>query len=159
MLAMVETWLKVNGPVVLGLVVAIVVSTLVVGPVVRRVGKMLRKDPPPEHPVAKHWMHLNAANPVGPHIGTIEVVLFFGGMYAENGWALIGVWIAMKTAFYWQNTTFSRLPTEWPKDEEQAQYARLLHQLGQHRASTILIGTGGNLLSALLGVAITRSIC
>ena len=61
----------------------------------------------------------------------------------------------MKTAFYWQSANFTAFP-EVPPNLRAARYLVAKRRLGAHHAATALVGTGANIVAALVGVIVAR---
>jgi hypothetical protein len=68
---------------------------------------------------------------------------------------LLGAWLVMKTALYWQSANFIDFPKQPPNAEDVA-YLAANRRLGSNYVGTLLVGTGANIVLALLGVAVAK---
>ena len=85
-------------------------------------------------------------------------VYWFGMLFSLVGTWIQYVaqsWLVFKLAFYWQSTNFSKFPDSSPNERE-AEYLVAKRQLGTHQVSTALVGTGANIVVALIGVAVGK---
>ena len=143
---------------------ATMILGVIVGCLVRRVGDSFGPLPLPRPGLKdsetpnKEWKKLIGQRAAGGWIGIVEQPLFFAALWANSYWWLLPAWLVMKTAFYWQSANFTAFPESAPKDEVEANYLVAKRQLGTHHVATALVGTGANILAALIGVAIGRAI-
>jgi hypothetical protein len=140
--------------IIIGLAVAVVLS-LGVGTLVRLVGNSLPL-PSPSKDRAEQWKRLADQQTGGKWIGRFEVTMFFAACWFQ-AWLLITGWLVFKLGFYWQSTNFAAFPAE-PPDADQMDYMIAKRYLGTHHVATALIGTAANIVAALIGYAIAKSI-
>jgi hypothetical protein len=125
-----------------------------VGCLVRSVGAALPTPPPNEEPATVAlWNRLTGQNTGGRWIGNVERVVFFAACWSGQ-WLLLSSWLVFKLALYWQGANFSALPEKDPAADLAWLVAR--RQLGTHHVATVLVGTGANIVLALVGVAVGK---
>lgn len=140
---------------IVGLVIVMVLG-LAVGPIVRRVLKhVVLKSPSPE--IAVQWDELANMKTGGSWIGHIERPMFYIALWIPGLWPILSSWLVFKLAFYWQSANFVAFPDRSP-DVREADYLVAKRLLGSNHVATSLVGTGANILVALIGVAIGRTI-
>ncbi len=139
---------------VIGLGVTVLLG-LGVGRLVRHVGDSIGPLPAPSAETTTQWERLAAQKTGGAWIGHIERVIFFAALWIAGAWPILSSWLVFKLAFYWQGANFTALPTSAP-DAKEAEYLAAKRQLGTHHVSTALVGTGANIVVALIGVAVGR---
>jgi hypothetical protein len=126
-----------------------------VGCIVERAGKRLRAAPPSDEPeTVAQWEALLKHSTGGSWIGHVERPIFFAACWLQ-GWLLITGWLVFKLAFYWQGANFTAFPRT-PPDEAQLRWLISKRQLGTHHVATALVGTGANIVVALVGVAVGK---
>lgn len=139
---------------IIGLAVTVLLG-FGVGCLVRCVGKSMRPLPAPSAKTALIWEKLTGQKTGGFWIGLIERPIFFAALWCSGAWPILSSWLIFKLAFYWQSTNFSTFPEKSPNKKE-AEYLFAKRQLGTHQVATALVGTGANIVLALLGVAVGR---
>ena len=106
------------------------------------------------------WDLLMARGGSGPYVGAIEVLVFFIGLWSEEGWALVAGWLAFKVASKWKSwaevSDYPNPPKDDAKDEVKREYAELRHKWVARRGATFMAGTGANIVIAAFGVAVGR---
>ena len=122
---------------------------------IRCVGRSMGPLPAPSVEVAQEWEELTRQNTGGFWIGHIERPIFFAALWIPGAWVILSSWLVFKLAFYWQNTNFSAFPED-PPSEKAVRYLIAKRQLGLHQVATALVGTGANIVLALVGVAVGR---
>jgi hypothetical protein len=60
-----------------------------------------------------------------------------------------------KLAFYWQGANFTKFPETSPGKED-LEWMVAKRQLGTHHVATALVGTGANIVVALIGTAVGK---
>jgi hypothetical protein len=126
-----------------------------VGRLVRRVGGSIGPLPPPSPETTSQWTKLTSQKTGGWWIGLVERPIFFAALWISGAWPLLASWLVFKLGFYWQSANFTAFPTTSP-DEREAEYLVAKRQLGTHHVATALVGTGANIVLALVGVAIGK---
>lgn len=126
-----------------------------VDPLVRRAGNFVGAPQPPSPSLRKEWKRLMGLNTGGRYIGRVEQPIFFAALWIPEAWPLLASWLVMKTAFYWQSANFTAFP-ELPPSPRAARYLVAKRHLGAHHVATALVGTGANIVSALVGVMVGR---
>lgn len=121
---------------------------------VRKVGESLPLESPSAD-LEPYWEKLRKMNTGGSAIGHVERPIFFAALWIANAWPLLASWLAFKLAYYWQSANFAAFPAEMPTNE-QAAWLVAKRQLGCNHVATALVGTGANIIIALVGVAIGR---
>jgi hypothetical protein len=88
----------------------------------------------------------------GTLIGMFERVLFFGALLSPSGGFVVGGWLAFKVASKWEVWTNTyKIPDKFPGATiTESLVART--RWGSRTYQRFLLGTGANLISALLGV-------
>ena len=109
----------------------------------------------PNSDLEPYWDKLRKLKTGGKMIGHIERPIFFAALWLTYGWPILTSWLVFKLAYYWQGANFMAFPAELPK-EEQAAWIVAKRQLGTHHAATALVGTGANVILALVGVAVGK---
>ncbi len=94
-----------------------------------------------------------SANSGGYWIGHLERPMFFACFWVSSLWPIVGAWLVMKTAFYWQGTNYAKFPDE-PPSQPQMDWLVAKRRLGAYYAATALAGTAANIVFALAGIAI-----
>ena len=102
-----------------------------------------------------YWDKLRKMKTAGGMIGNVERPIFFAALWITNGWPILSSWLVFKLAYYWQSANFTAFPIESP-DKEQAAWLVAKRQLGTHHVATALVGTGANIVLALIGVAVGK---
>jgi hypothetical protein len=140
----------------LGFVVTAAIGWWVVPRVVKCVRDSFTPLPAPSdsEDVAKAWRELvdEERKTAGPWVGRVELPIFFAALWVQGGWPLLASWLAFKLALYWQGANFTAFPTDAPN----ADHLRYLHakrQLGTQHIAVTLVGTGANIIAAIVGVA------
>jgi hypothetical protein len=123
-----------------------------VGCLVRRVGDLIGPLPPPSAETAEHWSRLVAQKTGGSLIGHVERPIFFASLWVPSAWPILSSWLVFKLGFYWQSANYTKFPDTAP-DAREAEYLVAKRQLGTHHVATALVGTGANIVVALVGVA------
>lgn len=121
---------------------------------VEQVGKSLPIEPP-NADLDPYWDKLRTMKTAGSVIGHVERPIFFAALWIANGWPILSSWLVFKLAYYWQSANFTAFPLE-PPTKEQAAWLVAKRQLGTHHVATALVGTGVNIVLALVGVAIGK---
>ena len=142
-----------NWHAIIGLVVTVVLG-FGVGCLVRRVGDSIGSLPPPSEETANQWATLVAQNTGGFWIGHIERLIFFASLWIQT-WPILSSWLIFKLGFYWQSANFTKFPDSSP-DKKEADYLIAKRQLGNHHVATVLVGTGANIVAALIGVTVGK---
>lgn len=109
----------------------------------------------PNSDLEPYWNKLRKMKTPGNMIGHVERPIFFAALWLTSGWPILASWLAFKLAYYWQSANFTAFPTELPT-KEQAGLLVAKRQLGIHHIATSLVGTGVNIIFALVGVAVGR---
>jgi hypothetical protein len=122
---------------------------------VRHVAKSLPLESPNSE-LEPYWGKFRTMKAAGGMIGHVERPILFAALYLPNGWPILTSWLAFKLAYYWQSANFASFPSELPKEEEQMKWIVAKRQLGTHHAATALVGTGANIILALVGVSIAK---
>lgn len=104
---------------------------------------------------AREWETLWTMKAGGRWIGWVERPMFFAVFWIPGGWPVLASWLTFKLAIYWQGTDYIALPRT-PMSDEEAVYWVARRRLGANHIASILVGTGGNIVVALLGVGIGR---
>jgi len=143
-----------NWQALIGLGVTIVLG-FGVGCLVRRVRDLIGPLPPPSPETAEPWSRLVAQKTGGSWIGHVERPIFFASLWVPNAWPILSSWLVFKLGFYWQSANFTKFPDASPNAQE-AEYLVAKRQLGTHHVATALVGTGANIVVALIGVAVGR---
>jgi hypothetical protein len=141
-----------HGAAIIGLVVTLLCG-LGVGRLVRYVSASFTLTPPSE-PLRGQWALLTSMNTAGKAVGHIERPIFFVAAFLQ-AWVLLAAWLVMKTAIYWQSTNFAKFPDQAPTAAD-VDYLVAKRCLGAHHLATLLVGTGANILCALLGTAVAK---
>lgn len=110
---------------------------------------------PPSSALKPHWDKLREMKAAGGMIGHVERPIFFAALWIIGGWPILTSWLVFKLAYYWQGANFTSFPVDAPT-EEQAAWLVAKRQLGTHHAATALVGTGANIILALVGVAVGK---
>ena len=126
-----------------------------VGCLVRRVGDSIGPLPAPSPETTAQWERLTAQKTGGAWIGHVERPIFFAALWIAGAWPILSSWLVFKLAFYWQGANFTAFPTSSP-DPREAEYLVAKRQLGTHHVATALVGTGANIVVALIGVAVGK---
>lgn len=123
----------------------------------RLVGKVANALPleSPNIDLEPYWDKLRKMETGGSMIGCVERPIFFAALWVTGGWPILASWLAFKLAYYWQSANFAAFPTEMPT-KEQAAWLVAKRQLGCNHVATALVGTGINIILALVGVAVGR---
>jgi hypothetical protein len=137
----------------LGLVVTLILG-LGVKCLVGQVGKSLPMDSPNSE-LEPHWDKLRKMNTGGNFIGHVERPIFFAALWISGGWPILTSWLVFKLAYYWQGANFLTFPPELPKNDGAA-WIVAKRQLGANHVATALVGTGANIILALVGVAVGK---
>jgi hypothetical protein len=128
-----------------------------VGHLVARVANSIPVAPPSDDPeVMKAWDTLMKQTTGGSWIGRVESPIFFAACWTQ-GWLLLTGWLVFKLGFYWQSTNFATFPAEMPSGVL-LRWIAARRQLGTHHVATALTGTGANIVAALIGAAVGKSI-
>ena len=126
-----------------------------VGCLVRRVGDSIGPLPAPSPETTAQWERLTAQKTGGTWIGHVERPIFFAALWISGAWPILSSVPIFKLAFYWQRTNFTAFPASSP-DVREAEYLVAKRQLGTHQVRTALVGTGANIIVALIGVAVGK---
>jgi len=86
-------------------------------------------------------------------VGWVEPPIFFAALWMTGGWPLLASWLAFKLALYWQGANFTAFPAD-PPTADQLRYLHAKRQLGTRHIAITLVGTGANIIAAIVGVAI-----
>lgn len=140
---------QINWHIVFGLAVAMILG-MGIGCLVKKVGDQIPLLPPSDD-LLEDWKVLTTMNSGGRWIGFVERPIFFTAIWFQ-AWVLIGAWLVMKTAFYWQSANFAAYPVTLPSSSE-AKYLIAKRRIGTHHTATALVGTGASIIAALIGVA------
>jgi len=122
---------------------------------VRHVGDSIGPLPPPSTDTTTQWAKLSGQQTGGALIGHIERPIFFAALWMPGAWPLLSSWLVFKLAFYWQGANFTKFPDSSPTEKD-ANYLVAKRQLGTHYVATALVGTGANILVALIGIAVGK---
>ena len=136
----------------LGLAVTMVFGWLVVPLIIRYISHKLRPLPPPSEATREQWKKLMELRTGGEYIGHVERPIFFAALWFPNAWFLLSSWLVFKLALYWQGVNFAAFP-EKPPGWVEVEYLYARRKLGSHNVTTLLVGTGANIVIALIGVA------
>jgi hypothetical protein len=143
-----------NWPALVGLAVTVLLG-FGVGCLVRRVGDSIGEFPPPSPEVSTQWNQLTNQNTGGKWIGHVERPIFFAALWIAGAWPILTSWLVFKLAFYWQSANFAAFPVSSPNERETSYLVAKRHW-GNHQVTTALVGTGANIILALIGVAIGK---
>ena len=121
---------------------------------VSRVTKSLPMESP-NVDLEPYWERLRKMETGGSMIGHVERPIFFAALWISGDWPVLASWLAFKLAYYWQSANFAAFPNEMP-NKEQAAWLVAKRQLGCNHVATALVGTGANIIWALVGVAVGR---
>lgn len=141
-----------NWPVIQGLIIAIVLG-FGVGPLVKYVGDSLPL-PPPSEATRQQWTQLAGRNTGGAWIGFLERLIFFAACW-WLAWLFLAGWLVFKLGFYWQSANVAALPEKLPESNDLGYFIAKRH-LATHHVATVLVGTGANIVCALIGVSLGR---
>ena len=141
--------------VIIGLTITILLG-FGVGCLVRHVGNSLGPLQAPRAELTPQWEKLKSLETGGSWIGHVERPIFFAALWISGAWLiLLTSWLVFKLAFYWQSANFTAFPDSL-ENEKDAEYLVSKRQLGAHYVATALVGTGANIVLALIGVAIGK---
>jgi hypothetical protein len=143
-----------NWHVLIGLAVTVILG-FGVGCLVRHVGVSIGPLPAPSSETTPQWTKLTSQKTGGSWIGHIERPIFFAALWIPGAWPILSSWLVFKLAFYWQGANFTAFPKLSPNERE-ADYLVAKRQLGAHHVATALVGTGANIVLALIGVAVGK---
>jgi len=121
------------------------------------VGKLFKPLLPPSQETAEQWAEFEKLQAGGWWVGLFERPIFFAAFWIQTAWPLAAGWLVFKLAFYWQGANFMAFP-ETPPDKAQVAYLLAKRRLGAHYSATVLVGTAANIVLALVGVVVGRSI-
>lgn len=108
-----------------------------------------------KHDLDPYWEKLRKMKTAGSAIGHVERPIFFAALWITNGWPILSSWLVFKLAYYWQSANFTAFPLD-PPNKEQGAWLVAKRQLGTHHVATALVGTGANIVLALVGVAVGK---
>jgi hypothetical protein len=142
-----------------GVLAGLIVTMLLgagVGCLVKEVGEAIPLPPPAssDPKILAAWERLVGQSTGGAWIGRLERLIFFAGCWFQ-GWLLITGWLVFKLAFYWQGANFTAFPRT-PPNADQLDWMATKRQVGTHHVATALVGTGANIVIALIGVAVGK---
>ena len=143
----------VNWYALLGLGVTVILGFGTKG-LVERVGNSLPMESP-NSDLEPHWDKMRKMKMGGNIIGHVERPIFFAALWITGGWPILTSWLVFKLAYYWQSANFTAFPLE-PPNKEQAEWLVAKRQLGANHVATALVGTGANVILALVGVAVGK---
>lgn len=143
-----------DGHVLIGLGVTVLLG-FGVGCLVRYVGKSLGPLPAPSSETSAQWAELTSLETGGSWIGHVERPIFFAALWITGAWPILSSWLVFKLAFYWQSANFTAFPNA-PPTKSDADYLVAKRRLGVHHVATALVGTGANIVLALIGVAVGK---
>jgi hypothetical protein len=127
-----------------------------VGCLVYTVGEAIPIPPPSkEAGTVELWDKLLGQSTGGWWIGNVERILFFAACWS-GVWQLLSSWLVFKLALYWQGANFTAFPEQSPATDKDLAWLVARRQLGTHHVATVLVGTGANIVLALLGVAVAK---
>lgn len=121
---------------------------------VQHVAKSLPLESPNSE-LEPYWEQWRKTKTAGTMIGHVERPIFFAALWITGGWPILTSWLVFKLAYYWQSANFMAFPVEVPT-KEQAAWILSKRQLGTHHVATALVGTGANIIWALIGVAVGK---
>ncbi len=101
-------------------------------------------------------MELASQKTGGWWIGLVERPIFFAALWISGGWPILGSWLVFKLGFYWQSSNYGAFPESSPADTAQARYLVAKVQLGTQHVAKALVGTGADIVLALIGVAVGK---
>jgi hypothetical protein len=103
------------------------------------------------------WKILVEGNEGGAVIGYIERTIFFAAILLNQP-LIIGTWLAFKVASKWQ--VWGDIISVPNKIEgiDDLDLLKAKRQWGSHLFVTFLVGTGWNIIAAMLGVAVSHSL-
>ena len=110
----------------------------------------------PNSDLEANWDKMRKMKTAGGMIGHIERPIFFAALWIAGGWPILTSWLVFKLAYYWQSANFAAFPAELPDNNGQMAWLVAKRQLGTHHAATALVGTGANVILALVGVAVGK---
>ncbi len=110
--------------------------------------------PSPSQESAERWKYLTDQQTGGAWIGRVESPIFFAACWL-GAWLLLTSWLAFKLGFYWTSANFTAFPNTAPEGKD-LDYLIAKRLLGTHHVATALVGTGANIVAALVGVAIGK---
>ncbi len=143
-----------NWHVLIGLAVTVILG-FGVGCLVRHVGNSLGPLQAPSSELTPQWAKLTSLETGGSWIGHVERPIFFAALWISGAWPILSSWLVFKLAFYWQSANFTAFPDSL-QNERDAEYLVSKRQLGAHHVATALVGTGANIVLALIGVAVGK---
>lgn len=157
-------WFQPNCELLVGLIVTLALVQFVVPSIVRCARSIIGKPECPRSDLKEYWEVTLKNNPIGGWIGLIEGPIFFAAIWSTQIIALLGTWVVFKTAFNWQGAKFAALPESLAvfgekqdnggTTEEEIKWQAALFAFGRYRSSTIVFGTGLNIVMAIIGVGV-----
>jgi hypothetical protein len=148
-------WFAPNWSAILGLGVTVLLGSILVRHLVKKVGDSIKVPAPStDQTMVDAWGTLMGQATGGALIGFLERLIFFAAAWVQ-GWLLITGWLVFKLAFYWQGANFTAFPEKLP-DEFQMRWLVSKRTLGTHYVATALVGTAANIVVALIGVAVGK---
>ena len=126
-----------------------------VGPLVAHVGRLVTPLPPPsdDTEIANLWSKLYGQKTVGHWIGFFELLIYFAAFWLPSALLIMSSWLVFKLALYWQNLNLIKFPDSSPSLIEM-KYLVAKRVLCTYYTATLLVGTGANIVVALVGVTI-----
>jgi len=140
--------------VLIGLAVTVVLG-FGVGCLVRRVGESIGPFTAPSPETNSQWTRWTSQKTGGSWIGHVERPIFFAALWISGAWPILASWLVFKLGFYWQGSNFTAFPIT-PPNEREADYLVAKRHLGTLHVTTALVGTGANIVLALVGVAVGK---
>jgi hypothetical protein len=98
------------------------------------------------------WRPISDVRSMGHWVGWVERPIFFAGLWLPGSWPIFSSWLVFKLALHWQSANFGALPEEPPGAEKTA-YIVAKRNMGSRHAAKAIVGTGANIVAALIGVA------
>jgi len=155
-------------PMLTGLAFTLVVGQMTFPWLILRVEKLRGAPPPPPGFDADTWNTRVIAQRGGTvWIGRCDQIIFFVAFWLPNAWLLAGAWLTFKVVSKWESWRYFGELTKWwrevvlqpgspslGKDLSDGTVSWLWLVGSSH--ATFVIGTGANVVLALLGVGVGR---
>ena len=127
---------------------------LTVGPLVRRVQKIIPLDAPHEA-IEEQWTRLTGGNEGGRVLGNLERLLFLGAFWVHSP-AIIATWLAFKVATKWNAWSNVISVPKALAGIDEVEYLIARRRWGSQLLTTFLVGTLSNVIIGFLGFLVGR---